>query len=96
MLTDQTSPLLHRAPTVCDMIGVKSREQLDNLINDGEFPKPIKIGKRAVAWLDSEIRQWLERRIAERDGRVADAANTENPLDAPMLAAHQGAEGAPA
>lgn len=27
-----------------------------------EFPKPIKIGRRAVAWRESEIREWIDGR----------------------------------
>ncbi|HGY1114536.1 TPA: helix-turn-helix transcriptional regulator [Providencia rettgeri] len=34
------------------------------LIQDGEFPKPIKLG-RSSRWLKSEIEQWLQARIAE-------------------------------
>jgi prophage regulatory protein len=74
MTNDPASPILFRAPAVCVLLGLNSREQLDGLVNDGEFPKPIKIGKRAVAWLDAELKQWLEQRIAERDGRAAEGA----------------------
>ena len=35
---------------------------------DPTFPKPIKLGPRAVGWLKSEIDAWLESRIAARDG----------------------------
>ncbi|MBO1915974.1 MULTISPECIES: helix-turn-helix transcriptional regulator [Providencia] len=34
------------------------------LIQDGEFPKPIKLG-RSSRWLRSEVEQWLQNRIAE-------------------------------
>lgn len=34
------------------------------LIQDGEFPKPIKLG-RSSRWLRSEVKQWLQTRIAE-------------------------------
>ena len=34
----------------------------------GTFPKPIKLGERAVGWRMSEINAWLEQRIAEREG----------------------------
>ncbi|HFF8522853.1 TPA: helix-turn-helix transcriptional regulator [Providencia rettgeri] len=37
------------------------------LIQDGEFPKPIKLG-RSSRWLRSEIEQWLQNRIAESRG----------------------------
>ena len=32
------------------------------LIQDGEFPKPIKLG-RSSRWLKSEVEQWLQERI---------------------------------
>ena len=28
----------------------------------GEFPAPIKLGKRAVGWLETEIHDWLANR----------------------------------
>ncbi|WP_272575820.1 helix-turn-helix transcriptional regulator [Providencia sp. PROV273] len=34
------------------------------LIQDGEFPKPIKLG-RSSRWLKSEVENWLQNRIAE-------------------------------
>ncbi|MEY0321202.1 helix-turn-helix transcriptional regulator [Providencia stuartii] len=33
------------------------------LIKEGEFPKPIKLG-RSSRWFKSEIEQWLENKIA--------------------------------
>lgn len=32
------------------------------LINDGEFPKPIKLG-RSSRWLQSEVENWLRERV---------------------------------
>jgi prophage regulatory protein len=43
-------------------------------MNAGRFPKPIRIGPRAVGWLEQEIVDWQEARIAERDARAADAS----------------------
>lgn len=38
------------------------------LIKEGKFPAPIKIGERAVGWLESEIDEWIEGRVkASRD-----------------------------
>lgn len=34
------------------------------LIKDGEFPKPIKLG-RTSRWLESEVEAWLQKRIAQ-------------------------------
>ena len=30
------------------------------LMSEGKFPKPIKIGRRAVGWIESDIIDWIE------------------------------------
>ncbi|HHG9275656.1 helix-turn-helix transcriptional regulator [Klebsiella oxytoca] len=37
------------------------------LVRDGQFPKPIKLG-RSSRWLRSEVKDWLEERIADSRG----------------------------
>lgn len=37
------------------------------LYGDPSFPKPVKIGPQASAWLESEILEWMASRIKERD-----------------------------
>jgi prophage regulatory protein len=39
-----------------------SRSTIYQAIADGEFPKPIRIGKRAVGWPQSTISKWLSER----------------------------------
>lgn len=34
------------------------------LINDGEFPKPIKLG-RSSRWMQSEVEAWVQQRISQ-------------------------------
>lgn len=34
------------------------------LIKEGEFPKPIKLG-RSSRWLQSEVESWLQQRIQQ-------------------------------
>ena len=29
-------------------------------MRDGEFPKPIKLGRRAVGWRERDIMDWVE------------------------------------
>jgi len=31
---------------------------------DGTFPKPVGLGGRAVGWLELEVDEWLEQRVA--------------------------------
>ncbi len=37
------------------------------LARAGDFPKPIQLGPNSVAFLESEVIEWQEARIAERD-----------------------------
>ena len=47
----------------------KSRSTIYRDMSKGTFPKPIKIGPRAVAWLRSDIRAWKQAKInASRRG----------------------------
>jgi len=39
-----------------------SRSTIYQAIADGEFPKPIRIGKRAVGWRQSTVNEWLAER----------------------------------
>jgi prophage regulatory protein len=32
------------------------------LMNEGEAPKPVPIGQRAVAWRSSDLQKWIEAR----------------------------------
>lgn len=38
------------------------------------FPRPIKISPRLNGWIESEVREWMQARIAERDGKEASYA----------------------
>ena len=37
-----------------------TRSSLYRLMRGGLFPRPVKVGKRAVRWLESEISGWLQ------------------------------------
>lgn len=56
-----------------DRVGLHP-EYLMTLAREGKFPCPIKYGKEsnsAVRFLETEIQEWIESRIAERDQEVA-------------------------
>ena len=48
-----------------------SKVHLHRLVKAGKFPKPVKIGfeRGRIAYVESEIDDWIAARIAERDGR---------------------------
>ncbi|WP_411569287.1 helix-turn-helix transcriptional regulator [Shewanella sp. SM87] len=33
-----------------------------------DFPKAVKLGSRSVAWVESEVQEWILERIEQRDG----------------------------
>ena len=49
---------LLRLPQVLARVGLKTT-RLYELVGDGEFPKPIRLGDRAVAWLSTEVDSWI-------------------------------------
>lgn len=52
-----------RRPAVEAMVGL-SRSAIYAMMDEGEFPKPVKIGRRAVGWSESAIAAWLASRVA--------------------------------
>lgn len=49
-----------------------SRSQLYRLVNDGEFPAPVKLSERTVAWPSDAVSAWIESRIqASQEARTA-------------------------
>jgi prophage regulatory protein len=43
-----------------------SRSTLYAYIREGRFPAPVTISTRCVAWVESEIDDWISQRIASR------------------------------
>ena len=65
MKHNETTPELIMAREVLDRVPY-SANHLRRLEARGEFPKRIHIGKRRVAWLRSEIEQWLSAKVEAR------------------------------
>ena len=36
-------------------------------IKEGNFPRQVQLGARAVGWLESEVQEWVQARIDARD-----------------------------
>ena len=47
-----------RRPAVEATTGL-SRSTIYDMMDRGEFPRPVRIGRRAVAWPESVVRAWL-------------------------------------
>ena len=53
------SPILRR-PDVEAVTGL-SRSTIYKWMNEGSFPKPVKLGPRAVGWREADINDWLNK-----------------------------------
>lgn len=52
--------LLLRLPSVIALTEL-SRSTIYSAIQEGRFPRPVRVGRRAVRWRAQDIRLWLER-----------------------------------
>jgi prophage regulatory protein len=52
-----------RLPAVLAIVSL-SRTTVYEKVSQGEFPKPFKLGDRAVGWLSSDIEAWIAARVA--------------------------------
>ncbi len=53
-----------RLPAVLERTGL-SRSTTYLMMSRNEFPKTVSLGERAVGWIESEVDQWLDERIAD-------------------------------
>lgn len=53
---------LIKLPTVKTTTNL-SKSSIYELMKQNCFPKSIRIGKRGVAWIESEVQQWIEDKI---------------------------------
>jgi len=43
------------------------RTKLYEMMESGDFPGSIKLGAKSVGWVDTEVEEWIQSRITERD-----------------------------
>ena len=48
-----------------------SRSTIYLKVSRGQFPQPINLGARAVAWLESDIDEWIAQRIGKGRERAS-------------------------
>ena len=59
-----------RAKQVKEAVGY-SIPSIYRLAKQGLFPKPIKLSERSSAWVVSEVQDWIESKIQQRDEEAA-------------------------
>lgn len=55
---DTVEPALLRLSAVAQLVGLSER-YIRTAVAVGTFPRPVKIGARAIAWRRSEIETWI-------------------------------------
>jgi len=60
-----SSNRLLRWPEVQERVGIcRSHAHKLASLNPPQFPRPVKLGTRASAWIESEITDWVNNRIS--------------------------------
>ncbi|BEO06378.1 AlpA family transcriptional regulator [Salmonella enterica] len=67
---NQHSTRLIRLPEVLHRTGY-GKAWIYHLINQKRFPPPVKIGARAVAFIESEVEEWIQLTIDNSRNNVA-------------------------
>lgn len=71
---DALSPVqILRLPQVCKITGL-CRSMIYQLESECRFPSRVRIGARAVGWVESEVHVWLARRIRNHRACIHAAA----------------------
>lgn len=52
-----------RMKEVAGTVGL-SKAQIYLMMRAAEFPPPLQLGRRAVGWRESQIREWLDTRMS--------------------------------
>jgi len=63
--TEFENPRFLRLNQVVEKIGI-SRSTVYLYLKQGRFPEPVHLSERLVAWVESEIDNWMKERIAAR------------------------------
>ena len=68
-LAKEPIDILIKQHEVCRAIGCQ-KTRFYEMIKKGEFPKPIRLGSRSVAWLLSDVQKYIDDRVAESRGNA--------------------------
>lgn len=47
-----------------------SRSRIYQYINEDKFPSSVSLGGRSVCWVESEVDNWIENTIEQRDNNL--------------------------
>jgi len=67
-LASPVTPALLRLPGVCTQVGL-SKSQIYRLIRSGEFPPPVRLGPKSVAWPAEHVHAWIADKVLASAGQ---------------------------
>jgi len=70
VLTGQGQIKLIRISEVSTLTTI-SKQHIYTLARQGKFPKPRKLGANTSVWLESEVLDWMSKRLGLEAGEVA-------------------------
>ena len=73
----ERTTLLPLAEVMCRTTLGKTR--IYQLVSEGSFPRPVRLGARRVAWHDGEVEAWIAERLAEREAPDPTGSRTSHP-----------------
>ena len=56
--------IIRRGPTL-NKTGL-SKSYLYEKVRNGSFPAPVKLGRKAVGWVESEVDDWISQQMEKR------------------------------
>lgn len=66
--TPATPESLLRLPEVEAVVGMK-KSKIYSLLQEGQFPAPVRLGPRSVRWKASAVSAWIDNLRADTTGR---------------------------
>ena len=63
-----TPESLLRLPEVEAVVGMK-KSKIYSLLQEGQFPAPVRLGPRSVRWKASAVSAWIDNLRADTTGR---------------------------
>lgn len=62
--TQVIAPAMLTNPEVRSRTGIKSHTKLYDLIRQGKFPAPVKLGARTARWPAAVVEEWIAQQVS--------------------------------
>jgi prophage regulatory protein len=74
----QQPTIILRLPTVILRTGL-SRSSIYKRISEASFPSPIRVGPRTMGFVEQEVEDWIQARIADSRGTTVQPIRRPSP-----------------